>query len=572
MKLLSSLSIALIIFSANISAQTSAFTYQGKLTDAGASANGAFDFTFKLFSVSTGGTQVGTDVLRDDVTVTGGIFTITLDFGSSPFTAALSTGNYLEIWVRPGASTGAYTALTPRQPITASPYSISTIRAQSAALADNATQLGGVNANQYVQTNDARLADNRNPLPNSPNYIQNTTAQQSSSNFNISGNGTSGGTLSANTVNATTQYNIGGNRVLSNGGQGNLFAGRDAGTSSTTGFTNSFFGAQSGQSNTTGGANSFFGFGAGQSNTASFDNSFFGTTSGQSNTTGQDNSFFGAYSGGVNTEGTFNSFFGSLAGGNNTIGSLNAFFGQGAGAANTEGNNNSFFGRSSGPVNTTGSSNSFFGIGAGSNNNTGNRNSFVGEVAGFSNTTGSDNAFFGYHSGQTNGVGSGNTFIGMNADPAAGGLVNATAIGANAEVAQSNSLVLGSINGTNGATAGTNVGIGITAPTFKLHVVDQANTGLRVQTNVAGGTVASFGGNGAFQVDAPGIEGGRFNVKENGNIGIGTGNPNAKLQVAGGIVYIAAPNSLVITSPNGTCWFITVSDAGILSSFSITCP
>ncbi len=34
--------------------QTTAFTYQGKLSDAGAPANGVFDFEFKLFTCARG--------------------------------------------------------------------------------------------------------------------------------------------------------------------------------------------------------------------------------------------------------------------------------------------------------------------------------------------------------------------------------------------------------------------------------------------------------------------------------------------------------------------------------------
>ncbi len=79
------------------------------------------------------------------------------------------------------------------------------------------------------------------------------------------------------------------------------------------------------------------------------------------------------------------------------------------------------------------------------------------------------------------------------------------------------------------------VGIGITSPAYKLQVIDALNTGLRVQTNIAGGTVASFGGNGAFQIDAPFIVGGRFNVLENGNVGIGITFPTEKLMVNGNI-------------------------------------
>ena len=57
---------------------------------------------------------------------------------------------------------------------------------------------------------------------------------------------------------------------------------------------------------------------------------------------------------------------------------------------------------------------------------------------------------------------------------------NSTAIGANAMVTESNAVVLGSINGVNGASSSVNVGIGTTAPIYSLDV--QGNNGLRVQT------------------------------------------------------------------------------------------
>ena len=66
-----------------------------------------------------------------------------------------------------------------------------------------------------------------------------------------------------------------------------------------------------------------------------------------------------------------------------------------------------------------------------------------------------------------------------------------------------------------------NIGIGTAGPASKLEVLDSSNTGLRVQTDTAGGTVASFGGLGQFQVDGPGNPAGRFVVKESGRIGIG---------------------------------------------------
>src|SRR4051812_24973697 len=60
------------------------------------------------------------------------------------------------------------------------------------------------------------------------------------------------GTITADLFNATTQFNIGGNRVLSMAGSGNLFAGLNAGIANTDGTNNSFFGSSSGQQNTTG--------------------------------------------------------------------------------------------------------------------------------------------------------------------------------------------------------------------------------------------------------------------------------------------------------------------------------
>jgi hypothetical protein len=78
------------------------------------------------------------------------------------------------------------------------------------------------------------------------------------------------------------------------------------------------------------------------------------------------------------------------------------------------------------------------------------------------------------------------------------------------------------------------VGVGTTEPSFRLAVVDPSNAGLRVQTNVAGGAVASFGGVGDFQIDAPNVVGGRFAVKESGRVGIGTNSPLASLELQAG--------------------------------------
>lgn len=165
-----------------------AFTYQGRLTDAGAPADGTFDFEFKLFDGS--GSQLGTAQAREDVTVTNGVFLVRLDFGATPFVPG-APASTLEIGVRPGASTGAFTTLAPRQPITATPYAVQTI---------NAEMLGGVPASEYVKTDDPRLTDGGPPAPGSEHYIQNQTAtQQPGVSFNIGGDGLFGGQVGIGT-------------------------------------------------------------------------------------------------------------------------------------------------------------------------------------------------------------------------------------------------------------------------------------------------------------------------------------------------------------------------------------
>jgi hypothetical protein len=95
------------------------FTYQGHLTDGDNPADGDYDFEFKLYDDAN--TQVGSTVTVDDQTVTDGLFTVQLDFGSTAFQG---DARWLEIGVRPGSSTGAYTTLSPRQPLTPSPYAL----------------------------------------------------------------------------------------------------------------------------------------------------------------------------------------------------------------------------------------------------------------------------------------------------------------------------------------------------------------------------------------------------------------------------------------------------------------
>jgi hypothetical protein len=96
-----------------------AFTYQGRLKDSGFPANNTYDFLFTLYDALSGGSQVGQIVTINDLQVNDGYFTAWLDFGGSVFDGQK---RWLEVSVRSGESNGGYTALSPRQELSAAPY------------------------------------------------------------------------------------------------------------------------------------------------------------------------------------------------------------------------------------------------------------------------------------------------------------------------------------------------------------------------------------------------------------------------------------------------------------------
>ena len=99
-----------------------AFTYQGRLIDANSAADGLYDFQFKLYDANIAGAQKGSTINNGEVDVIDGYFTVALDF------AGVFDGNdrWLEIAVRAGEldDPNAYTLLSPRQKLTATPYAL----------------------------------------------------------------------------------------------------------------------------------------------------------------------------------------------------------------------------------------------------------------------------------------------------------------------------------------------------------------------------------------------------------------------------------------------------------------
>jgi hypothetical protein len=169
----------LLIFCLPAPAQTTAFTYQGRLTDGSTAANGIYNMEFSLYGSESGNDLIGT-VPSAPVTVTNGIFTVQPDFGAAAFNGS---PRYLQIVV-------GSTPLTPRQPINSVPYAMRSLEATNAATANTATTAGNV-------TGVVQIA-NGGTGSSTPNFIDLSTNQTNiGGNKTFTGNLTVNGTLSA---------------------------------------------------------------------------------------------------------------------------------------------------------------------------------------------------------------------------------------------------------------------------------------------------------------------------------------------------------------------------------------
>src|SRR5439155_16879848 len=119
---------------------------------------------------------------------------------------------FLAIAVRPTGG-GSFTPLTERQPITSTPYAVKSKSAANAATADGlsvacincitSSQIQSIQGSQVIGNIAGSQINGTIPVASVPDlgasYIKNTTSPQSSSNFNISGNGAIGGALGVGT-------------------------------------------------------------------------------------------------------------------------------------------------------------------------------------------------------------------------------------------------------------------------------------------------------------------------------------------------------------------------------------
>jgi hypothetical protein len=138
--------LALIIGIDEVSAQGTAFTYQGELQNSNRAANGTFNIEFFLFNTNISGASVAGPVIDNGVTVSNGLFTATVDFGPGVFNGAT---NWLEIGVETNGASG-FTTLLPRQQVTPTPYAIYANTASNVSGAVSVSQLTGTIQSQQL--------------------------------------------------------------------------------------------------------------------------------------------------------------------------------------------------------------------------------------------------------------------------------------------------------------------------------------------------------------------------------------------------------------------------------------
>ena len=100
----------------------------------------------------------------------------------------------------------------------------------------------------------------------------------------------------------------------------------------------------------------------------------------------------------------------------------------------------------------------------------------------------------------------------------------------------------------------------------------------RISSGIKDNTPMSYDGYIAFQattdgdtIPSPDLK--QLMILSNGNIGLSTANPKSRLHVSGGDVYLDESSSgILLKSPDGQCWKITVTNDGELQTAAVICP
>jgi hypothetical protein len=150
------LGVLILLWANTAAAIGTAMTIQGTLDDAGLPANGIYDLSFQAKTPS--GVNISAVVIVEDAPVNNGVFTVQVDLGSGTFNG---NDRVIAIGVRPGASTGTFTALSPNVPVQPAPYAQLSSNSELADLAldvtDNAIDEIDINTDAVSFRN---MADN----------------------------------------------------------------------------------------------------------------------------------------------------------------------------------------------------------------------------------------------------------------------------------------------------------------------------------------------------------------------------------------------------------------------------
>ena len=194
-----------------------AFTYQGRLADAGNLANGVYDLRFTIYdSTNSPGTVIAGPLTNAATSVSNGLFTATLDFGASVFDG---NARWLEIAVQTNGA-ASFTPLSPRQLLTPTPYAIQAAKAASLVSFPNAPLDLTVNGQRALRLESSGFG--------APNVI-------SGSEVNLADAGVVGATIAGGGALNYAGY-VSSNRVSANFGTiGGGFLNLSAGFAATVG-------------------------------------------------------------------------------------------------------------------------------------------------------------------------------------------------------------------------------------------------------------------------------------------------------------------------------------------------
>jgi hypothetical protein len=204
-------------------AQTTAFTYHGRLNNNGTAVTGAYDMRFSIYDGDVGNGLVAGPLPVNALGVTNGLFTARIDLGAGVFTGP---PRWLELSVRPAGS-GNFTTLGPRQELMSSPYAI---RAQSAGTAADVSNGSVVKSLNNLRDNVTLAAGANVTLTPNGNTLTIASTGGVGGVWSLNGNNAfyNGGNVGIGTSNPMEQLTIAGVSSYNNGLK--LTGNADAGT------------------------------------------------------------------------------------------------------------------------------------------------------------------------------------------------------------------------------------------------------------------------------------------------------------------------------------------------------